>query len=122
VGKIAKKIRSEGECVFINLALKIQCHVVENTLLRSTFWIWFANLTNISPIFQDSACDNTPCQNRGTCIPDNSATGYTCSCNIGYRGVNCTEKVCKFIFWEKALVVNFYNICNFKLLNFAVNR
>jgi len=36
VGKIDKK-NSVKECVFVNSALKIQCHVVNNTLLQTAF-------------------------------------------------------------------------------------
>jgi len=37
VGKIAKK-SSLKECVFINSAFKIQCHVVKNTLLQTAYF------------------------------------------------------------------------------------
>jgi len=36
VGKITKK--SLKECVFVNTALKLQCHIVKNTLLQ-TRWL-----------------------------------------------------------------------------------
>jgi len=36
VSKIAEK-SSLKECVFVNWALKIQCHVVKNTLLQTAF-------------------------------------------------------------------------------------
>jgi len=36
VGKIAKK-SSLNECVFVNSALKIQRHIVKNTLLQTAF-------------------------------------------------------------------------------------
>jgi len=41
VGKIAKN--SLKECMFVNSALKMQCHAVKNTLLQTAFsvsWEW----------------------------------------------------------------------------------
>jgi len=43
VGKITKKNNSLKECVFVNLALKIQCHVVKNTLQQDYFFGDFAH-------------------------------------------------------------------------------
>jgi len=45
VGKIAKK-NSQKECIFVNSALKIQCHIVKSTLLQTAFFGDFAHWEN----------------------------------------------------------------------------
>jgi len=42
------KIQSEGDTFLVNLALKIQCHVVKNTLLQTSFSAIFPTGLEIS--------------------------------------------------------------------------
>ena len=58
-----------------------------------------------------------PCQNGGTCTPDDSDDGFTCTCETGYFGAFCTVSlrvnVDKFCYaclniFTRTLTINFY--------------
>ncbi|XP_060084307.1 MAM and LDL-receptor class A domain-containing protein 1-like, partial [Ylistrum balloti] len=74
--------------------------------------VFFPSAVSVSPIFEavrgpdttsDIAVDNVmfsvgncgchgdPCLNGGTCVADNTANGYTCSCAFFYEGDNCEK-------------------------------
>ena len=39
-----------------------------------------------------TACSSSPCLNGGSCDPQNTtAMGYSCTCRLGYEGVNCEK-------------------------------
>lgn len=38
-------------------------------------------------------CQNSPCQNGGTCT--DKLNGYACACNSGYKGDNCETGMCQ---------------------------
>lgn len=38
-------------------------------------------------------CSINPCLNDGVCLPDQMSESYSCSCELGYTGVNCSVKL-----------------------------
>ena len=50
-------------------------------------------------------CDNSPCQNDGTCQP--LIDSYQCHCLAGYQGKNCEEKITKSCFTNFCLYVSY---------------
>jgi hypothetical protein len=66
-----------------------------------------------------SACDGTPSNGLGTCIPIDS-TNFTCDCDVGYHGDQCEcKKQQSFLFLTLSL--QFINFWYFKVFDLSIH-
>ncbi|XP_077990109.1 uncharacterized protein LOC144444534 isoform X2 [Glandiceps talaboti] len=77
------------------------CEEVENScmeIMENGGTIWPVQCSSVPSMDEDdtciaiSACSSRPCQNGGTCVL-NSDSSYTCDCDIGWEGRNCTDNI-----------------------------
>jgi len=66
---------------------------IHKTLFCKNPWRYFLHYFPVA-LHQVSACDSGPCKNGGTCTPDESADGYSCTCRSPeFFGVNCSVSI-----------------------------
>ena len=48
---------------------------------------------NLKYSLQSSNCNSFPCKYGGTCTPDATTSGYTCTCQPGFNGDQCQVRI-----------------------------
>ncbi len=75
---------------FLKIRIFKKQDISDTVYFRPCQTLWQLNLFDLILVTQ---CSSFPCQNGGTCSPNNN-TSYNCSCQSGYFGSNCQINPC----------------------------